>query len=309
MGKIISKNITFGYSCNNNCIHCMIGYDARKQSKDRTTGEIKERLDEAKSEKAEQVIFIGGEVAIRKDFFELLEYAKNLNLRVYVETNGRMFSIEKFAKRTLEIMPDLSMMMSFHSSVPEIHDKITQVKGSFEQSVRGIKNLKKYGLKQLAIDCVVTKFNYKDLPENVRFFKELNADEVYFTLMRIGGNARENLDKLFVPIKDIQPYLLKAIETGENIGLKTITYGFPYCTLKNFDKHAHERSFLKTFSEGKTYIFDELFGEVDWQKERVSIKAKPKNCVKCKYFNICEGIWKEYLENKLIKDEIKPIQK
>jgi MoaA/NifB/PqqE/SkfB family radical SAM enzyme len=295
MEKIKSKNINFGYKCNNNCIHCIIGYDARKQFKDRTTDEIKKHLEKAKEEEVEQVIFIGGEITIRQDFFELLEYAKKLGLKVHVETNGRMFSIDKFAKRTLEIMPNLDVMMSFHSSIPEIQDKVTQVEGSFEQSVRGIKNLKKYGLKNLAIDCVVTKYNYKNLEENVKFFKKLGVDELHFTLMRIGGNAQKNLNKVFVSIKEIQPCLFKALKLGEKIGLRVKTYGFPYCKIKGFEKHAFEREFLKTFSEGKTYIFDELSGEINWQKERISIKAKLEKCRDCKYFNVCEGIWKEYL--------------
>jgi len=296
MRKIKSKNITFGYKCNNNCIHCLIGYDAKKQFKDRTTEEIKERLKEAKEEKVEKVIFIGGEVTIRDDFFELLEYAKKLNLRVHIETNGRMFSIDSFARKTLEIMPDLDLMMSFHSSVPEIQDRITQVKCSWVQSVRGIKNLKKYGLKNLAIDCVITKFNYKNLEENVKFFKKLGVDELHFTLMRIGGNAQKNLDKVFVPIKEIQPYLFKAIEIGEKLGINVRTYGFPYCTIKGYEEHAYEIDFIKTFLEGKTYVFDELTEEIDWQKERISIKTKLKSCRECAYFHICEGIWREYIK-------------
>jgi MoaA/NifB/PqqE/SkfB family radical SAM enzyme len=117
MKRIKSKNITFGYSCNNNCIHCIIGEDSRKAYKDRTTEEIKECLREAANEKCEQVIFIGGEVSIRKDFFELLSFAKSLGLKVHIESNARMFSIENFARKTLQIEPELSMMVSFHSPI------------------------------------------------------------------------------------------------------------------------------------------------------------------------------------------------
>jgi len=114
--------------------------------------------------------------------------------------------------------------------------------------------------------------------------------------MRIGGNSQKNLDKVFVPIREIQPYLFKALETGEKTGLRVKTYGFPYCLIYGFENHAYEREFLKTFSEEKTYIFDELFGEIDWQKERISIKAKLKSCRECAYFHICEGIWREYIK-------------
>jgi len=296
MGKIKSMNITFGYSCNNNCIHCLIGEDERNRVRDRTTEEVKKEILKAKELDVEQIIFIGGEVTIRKDYFELLEFASKNGMKVHLETNGRMFAIDSFARKTFEIMPDLDIAMSFHHPKKEIQDRITRAKGSFNQSVKGIKNMKKYGLKHLTVIPVISKLNYKALPELTEFLAKLKVDEIDFTLMRIGGNAQKNLDKLFVTIEKIQPYLFKAIEIGEKLGINTRTYGFPYCTIKGYEEHAYEIDFIKTFLEGKTYVFDELTEEIDWQKERINIKTKTESCRKCVYFNLCEGIWKEYIK-------------
>ncbi|MBN2094953.1 MAG: radical SAM protein [Candidatus Aenigmarchaeota archaeon] len=306
MKKTISKNICFGYGCNNNCLHCIIGYGQRKQYRDLTTGEVKAKLDLLVCEGIGQVIFIGGEVAIRNDFFELLEYAKDKGLKVHIETNGRVFCKEAYSKRFLEIMPEASMMISFHSATPSIHDSITQVSGSFEQSVRGIRNLKKYGLKHLQINCVVSKLNYFCLEENLRLFKGLGANEVHFTLMRVGGNAIDNLDRVFVPIREIRPHLIKALELGKELGVKVLTYGFPYCVIPKHEQSVFEKNFLETFRLGATYIFDEPTGILDWQKERISMKAKPKDCRRCKLFGICEGVWKEYLTKNLLEKELVP---
>jgi MoaA/NifB/PqqE/SkfB family radical SAM enzyme len=296
MKKIKSMNITFGYACNNNCIHCYIGEDSKKQFSDRTTKELKEILIKAKKEHPNQIIFIGGEVTIRKDFFELLQFAKDLDLRVHLETNGRAFCIKEFAKKTFSIMPDLDIAMSFHHTTPEVQDKITRITGSWEQSVTGIKNMKKYALKHLTIIPVITKFNYRNIPKLVKFLKKLKVDEIDFTLMRIGGNASKNLDTLFIPIKEIQPYLFEAIKTGKKLGIDVKTYGFPYCTIKNYENHAYEINFIHTFLEKETYVFNELHDLIDWQKERLRLKSKLSQCKSCKYFFICEGVWKEYID-------------
>jgi MoaA/NifB/PqqE/SkfB family radical SAM enzyme len=295
MVKIKGMSITFGYSCNNNCIHCIIGEDVRKAYPDRTTEEIKRCLKEAIEKKYEQVIFIGGEVTIRDDFFELLKFAKLNGLHVHIESNARMFYLESFAKKTLEIDPDLSMMVSFHSPIKRVQDMITRANGSFEQTVRGIKNLKKYGLKKLATDTVITKFNYTQLPALIKFFKRLGVDESHLTLMRIGGNASKYFHLVYVPFEYIKPYLYKAIEIGEKIGIEVKTYGFPYCWLGKFKKHASELDFIQTYLEGKAFIFDEPRKRIDWQKERIAIKSKTKECKSCSYFFFCEGIWQEYI--------------
>jgi MoaA/NifB/PqqE/SkfB family radical SAM enzyme len=157
------------------------------------------------------------------------------------------------------------------------------------------KNLKKFGLKHLSTDTVITKFNYTQLPALIKLFKELKIDEAHLTLMRIGRNAFKYFDSLYVPFEKIKPYLYEAIEIGEKIGMKVRTYGFPYCWLGNFKNHAYELNFIQTFLENKTYVFNELHGKIDWQKERISIKSKTKECETCKYFLFCEGIWKEYI--------------
>ncbi len=305
--EIKSMNINFGYSCNNNCIHCLIGKDERDRWKDRTTKEIKDEMLKAKQENVEQLIFIGGEVTIRPDFFELLEFAKENAMKVHLETNGRMFSDISFAKKTFEIMPDLDISMSFHHSKESVHDNITRIEGSFKQSVAGIKNMKQCGLKHLTIIPVIIRLNYKNLPELVKFLSTLGVDEIDFTLLRIGGNAQKNLDNVFVKISEIQPYLFKAIEIGEKTGINIKTYGFPYCTINGYEKHAYELNFIKTFLEGKTYVFNELHdSHIDWQKERIRIKAKTKKCRECIYFTVCEGIWQEYVQQGM--DELKPVK-
>jgi len=307
MVDIECQNITLGYSCNNNCLHCVIGYGARKLYPDRSTSEIKSLLDASHDSSAKKVILIGGEATIRPDFFEILEYAKKLGLTVCLETNARAFCSEHFARKAMSIDPDLEVMASFHSNVPEIQDLLAGVKGSFYQSRKGILNLKKYGLRKLSADTVISRLNYKTLSDTAGFLKNLGVDESYLTLMRIEGNSRTNFKELFIPIKDFQENLFDALDLAERKGMMVNTYGFPYCTLGKHCRCAAERKLLRIFRENKQHIFNELCQRIDWQKERPSIKAKLKSCKSCRHFGICEGIWREYIEEGLLCGEINPV--
>src|SRR5579859_898113 len=69
----ISVQIDLTYRCNERCVHCYLDHDDHGEM---TTAEIKHLLDEM----AEAGVFIltlsGGEIFLRKDFFEILEYAR-----------------------------------------------------------------------------------------------------------------------------------------------------------------------------------------------------------------------------------------
>ncbi len=306
--EVEGLNVNFGHSCNNNCIHCLIGQEMRTKYRDRTTEEIKELLLEA-SKKTNYTIFIGGEATLRRDFLELLEFAKSLGLNIHLETNGRMFSIKSFARRVFQIDPNLDIVMSFHHTCPNIQDKITGVKGSFKQSVKGMENIRKFGKGgdgELGVICVITKLNYKNLSELVTFLNSKSIDQLDFTLMRIGGDALENFDKIFVPIKEIQPYLFEAIKKSRKLDIRTKTYGFPFCTIKGYEKYAVEVGFIESLIKKKKFVFWELNERIEWHKTRLEIKTKLSRCLDCKYYNICEGLWKEYM---LLEPEIlKPIK-
>ncbi len=287
--------VNVGYSCNNNCMHCFLG-SMRNIYPDRTKKEIISIIDEAKEMNVPHLTIIGGDPTIRKDFFEILSYAEKQGFEIYLETNSRTFSVDSFARKVFKISPDLKIGMSFHSSVPEIHDKITQVKGSWAQSVKGIRNMKKYGLRHLRVNCPISKINYQNLPKLAKFLAKLKVNELSFYHLRLQGNAFKNIDRLLVKVNEIQPYLFDALEISEKYGIDVKTFGFPYCMLNGYERFAEEREALRGYMSGTAQIFNELTGKSDWQRDRIkSLRAKSKDCVKCKYFNICEGIWKEYL--------------
>ena len=71
----LSVQLDLTYRCNERCVHCYLDHDDHGEM---TTAEIKHLLDEM----ADAGVFIltlsGGEIFLRKDFFEILEHARRL---------------------------------------------------------------------------------------------------------------------------------------------------------------------------------------------------------------------------------------
>ena len=73
------------YRCNERCIHCYLDHDDHGEL---TTAEVKGMLDQLAAAGTLFLIFSGGELLLRKDFFELLAYARALAFDVKLKTNA-----------------------------------------------------------------------------------------------------------------------------------------------------------------------------------------------------------------------------
>lgn len=85
LGVPLSVQLDLTYRCNEKCVHCYLDHEDHGEM---TTAEIKHLL----REMAEAGVFIltlsGGEIFMRKDFFEILEYARELTFCIKLKTNA-----------------------------------------------------------------------------------------------------------------------------------------------------------------------------------------------------------------------------
>src|SRR5437868_5241423 len=142
LGVPMSVHFDITYRCNERCVHCYLDHDDHGEM---TTTEIKHLLDEM----AEAGVFIltlsGGEIFLRKDFFELLEHARRLMFCVKLKTNAVLIREREAARlRSLNVE---SIQISIYSHRPDVHDAITLIPGSLKRSLDAIRFLKSQGLK------------------------------------------------------------------------------------------------------------------------------------------------------------------
>jgi len=167
----LSVQIDLTYRCNERCVHCYLDHDDHGEM---TTAEIKHLL----KEMADAGVFIltlsGGEIFLRKDFFEILEYARlQLTFCVKLKTNAILIR-EREAARIRDLGVE-SVQISIYSHRPEVHDAITLVPGSLERSLKAIRFLKSQGLRVIIANVLMT-MNAQDYPAVRALAHELGVE-------------------------------------------------------------------------------------------------------------------------------------
>jgi radical SAM protein with 4Fe4S-binding SPASM domain len=142
LGIPISVHLDITYRCNERCIHCYLDHDDHGEM---TTAEIRDLLQQLCDAGVFLLTLSGGEVLMRRDFFEIVEYARRLLFNVKIKTNGVMIG-EPEARRIRELGVE-QVQISVYSHRPEIHDAITKLPGSLKRTVEAIRFLKVHGLK------------------------------------------------------------------------------------------------------------------------------------------------------------------
>ncbi|MCD6247567.1 MAG: radical SAM protein [Candidatus Diapherotrites archaeon] len=290
--------VLVGFACNNNCRFCSIDFEKRRFNK--STAEIKQDILRAKQSGAEILGFTGGEPTIRKDIFELVEFAKKQGFRtVRIQTNGRMFASKEFTKRIIEAGANY-FKFTINGHKAKIHDFLTQVPGSFEQTITGLKNVKALG-RTVEVNILINKQNYKFLPQMVKFFIDLGISQFTLIFPSYIGNALVYKDDVVVTLSEAVPYVKEAIDIIEDYELdKAVTVSIPPCFMQGYEKYATTELYPM-----RTKIVGPKF-EANLDDKMKEEKRKAPQCEKCKYGLLCRGVRYDYVDL-FGFDEIKPV--
>jgi radical SAM protein with 4Fe4S-binding SPASM domain len=137
----LSVQLDLTYRCNERCIHCYLDHDDHGEM---TTAEIKDLLDQMAAAGVFFLTISGGEILMRRDFYEILEHARLRTFSVKLKTNGVL--IRKKEADRLHSLGVESVQISIYSHHPEVHDAITKMPGSLKQSMNAVRLLRKHGI-------------------------------------------------------------------------------------------------------------------------------------------------------------------
>ncbi len=291
-------DIKTGYVCNNWCRFCVQAHN--RHFGNRTTDEIKKSLLEAKKAGARGVVFTGGEVTIRHDVFEIIDYAKRLGFEIIqLQSNGRRFADIEFVKKVMKLGVN-EFGPSLHGHIPEIHDYLTRSPGAWRQTTQGIKNIKRLG-GYIVLNSVVVKANYRYALEFAKLMVELKVDQFQYAFMHAVGNAWVNFNSMMAPAKEAAEYMKKGIRYAVEHGVMVMAEAMPFCLMKGYERYVSELYIPKTMIREKDF----------WIKDFEKIRKKEgkmrfDQCKQCRFLPICEGPWKEYPE-RMGQDEFQPV--
>jgi His-Xaa-Ser system radical SAM maturase HxsC len=152
---------------------------------------------------------------------------------VHVLSNGRTSCDLSIAQGFSKLNhPDLMLGIPLYSDIPSIHDFVVQADGAYDETLRGIINLKRCGVR-VEIRVVIHKHTFKRLPEIARFIvRNLQfVDHVALMGLELMGFARSNLEDLWIDPVDYQRELGEATRTLSRAGIRTSIYNHQLCLL------------------------------------------------------------------------------
>ena len=156
--RLVSWNTTF--HCNLQCPHCYLDAGKREKKVELTTAEGKLLIDQISEISKPLLIFSGGEPLLRKDIFELAQYATERGLKAALGTNGTLIS-DPVAER-LKSCGVKAVAISIDSSLPALHDGFRGMKGSWQRAMNGIEACIRCGI-DVQVNTTVTHQNYDEI--------------------------------------------------------------------------------------------------------------------------------------------------
>ena len=199
-------------------------------------------------------------------------------------TNGRMFAYRDYSSRfAWHTKRRTVTAIALHSSLPEEHDYITRVKGSFAQTMEGIRNLLAFGAR-VEIRIVIQKTNCVGLLQLAQLIsKEFpRTEQVSLMGLELLGSAARNRNEVWTDYRQVGPEIARAVRYLAQHGISARIYNLPLC----FVDEGYWSLCAKSISDHKrTYTLQ---------------------CADCKVIELCGGLFGTPMNHKLMT--VKPVK-
>ncbi len=272
--------------CNNYCLMCS---QPPKEVNDDWLIEEAERLIPLIPKSAQEIGFTGGEPTIYGErLINLLTQTKNYlpSTAIHVLSNGRRFSDNHYAAQWASINhPDLMVGIPIYSDDPTTHDYVVQARDAFDETVRGVLNLKRLQ-QRVEIRVVIHKQTIARLPRLAEWICRnlLFVDHVALMGLEMMGFTRANLSELWIDPYHYKDTLSQTVHTLQAYGIPTSVYNHQLCTINSDILPVYRKSIS------------------DWKNEYLEA------CKECSRINECGGF---FTSSKLHRysDHIHPFSK
>jgi len=282
-----------GPLCNYRCSFCYYFDDLTKQT---PLAVIKDRIEYLRACGIKQLDLSGGESSIRPDWFEILDLCNDFE--VSTVSNGYKFRDIEFLRKSQQ-HGLREILFSLHGYNEESHNAMVGNKQGFKSITQAIANAHELGI-IVRINCTVTETNVNHISTDfVELVKTLNPLEVNFLTLNFWGHSKATPVQYEYATSEIK----KAIDGLTGV-IKYINVRYtPYCYMVGYEhyvcntyQHIYDVYDWNMAVYNQNITPDEY--RADPQKalydaaaaDRVRSYNKPKDCLKCKHFFICDGV-------------------
>ncbi len=203
-------------ACNLSCLHCHVS--AREpMTNELSLQEGMRVIDELSNLGTEALIFSGGEPLLRKNFvLSLAEYCVDAGILPAMLTNGLLLN-HKVAEE-LKDAGILAVGIPIDSVIPESHDKLRNLPGTFDKAIKAIKTCKDIGL-EVVITTMALKDTYAEIPQRIDFLGRLGIEQVAVYDLVPVGRGKDIMDQAMDQNQrtELIRYLYRTQETKDMI--------------------------------------------------------------------------------------------
>ena len=192
-GPVVAWNMT--RTCNLHCRHCYMDADAKKHVGELNTEEAKHFIDDLAAFHVPALLLSGGEPLVRKDFFELAEYASEHGVRPTLSTNGTL--IDEDAAKKIKAAGVAYVGVSLDGP-QHINDEFRGKKGAYGAAMRGIQNCVAVG-QRVGLRFTINKANVDHLDEIFDFIEQEHIDRACFYHLVYAGRGEAMADEDVTP--------------------------------------------------------------------------------------------------------------
>ena len=165
--RLFSVHWELTYRCNQTCSHCYLDVCPPQSAApdELSTTECCRVIDELAALGALNLTLSGGEMLVRRDWFDIAQYARTRKFLLRLFTNGILVT-PRIADQMASLHP-YAVEISVYGADAETHERITRRARSFELTMRAFQLLRERGVR--------TVFKTPLMRENVRQFHALRA--------------------------------------------------------------------------------------------------------------------------------------
>jgi len=299
-------DLAITYRCNNECLHCYAG--GSRESKELTAEEWFRVMDRLLKLGIPHVVFTGGEPTLRDDLPRLIGYTQENGLVSGLVTNGRRLKEDAYFRSLIDAGLD-HVQITLESHDPEVHDKITGIIGSWNETVRGLKNAIASPIYTIS-NTTLNQYNGRDILETIDFIHSLGLRQFACNSLIYSGKAPEVAKDFALDESSLEPILTQIRDRARALGMEFTWYTpTEYCVLNPLQLELG----IKSCSACRISMCIEPDGTVipcqsyftplgnvlkdDWKKiwqnplclKLRSRKYVQEKCLECPSLNICGG--------------------
>lgn len=283
----ISVAIELLTECNWRCKHC---YIPNHNNRGLSFEQLTKLIDELRDFGVFHILLTGGEVFLREDIVQIVEYIRRKHMRVNILSNSSLIT-DEVAKRLSEAyIADVSS--TIFSLDPKIHDEITSVNGSLENALKGMKILYDNGI-SVEIKTPLLNSNFMEI-EKVKAYAETNgyrfSSSPCIAPKSNGDSGPQELSLDMETLKDV----IKKVDNLSNY--KPLDF-LPYYMCQTLKQSFFISSSGDLFPCNGLYIkmgnilessVQEIWNKDEYKKLRNYKSTETKECVACDVSDYCE---------------------